>query len=229
MENNIYDLTISELILRDSSGASSGSTAAARVVLTNSLNTTELKENYNGSIDYTSSIYGIPSGYTIKTGTHIISYPNGAPDTVSSSSVSTGASTTIILGALGSTFVVNTTVTLEKSGEADIILTDTHTITAVLPLYYGVKADSLTPDTTGLSSQANSALTFSMTNSILGRIYVVLPTTASPIITITSSNGNIYPVSDFNVITSGSLVYYILTWDTQLTGTNLKYFTINFS
>lgn len=230
MESNIYDLTISELILKaNGGGVSSSSNVVPRVVLTNSLGVNELEENYNGSITYTSTVVNIPSGYSVQASSHVISYPNGAPNTVGSTDTLTGASTTIILGAVGTTFVVTTTVTLTNGVDPDIILNGTHTMTATLPMYYGVKAYSLTPDLTNLSKQANTNLTFSMTNSIVGRIYIVLPIGASSIISVTESNGIIYPVSDFDIIVSGSFTYYILKWDTQLTGTNLKYFTINFS
>jgi hypothetical protein len=232
MESNIYDLTISELILKaggGSGGSGGGSNVVPRVVLTNSLGVNELEENYNGSIAYTSTVVNIPSGYSVQASSHVISYPNGAPDTIGSTDTLTGASTTIILGAVGSTFVVTTTVTLSNGVDPDIVLNGSHTMTAVLPMYYGVKANSLTPDITGLSKQANTNLTFSMTNSIFGRIYIVMPVGTSPIVSVTESNGIIYPVSDFNIIVSGSFTYYILKWDTQLTGTNLKYFTINFS
>ena len=231
MESNIYDLIISELILRADNGAGSpiSNNIVPRVVLTNSLGVSELQENYNGSLSYTSTVLNIPSGFTIKANTHVIDYPNADPDTIGSTSVITGPPTTIILGAVGSTFVVTTTVTLENGIDPDIVLIGSHTMTASLPLYYGVKADSLTPDITSLLPQADSNLTFSMINSIVGRLYVVLPIAANPIVSITENNGNVYPVSDFNIISSGSFKYYILKWDTQLTGANIKYFTINFS
>jgi len=228
-ESNIYDLVISELILKADGAGVNSSSSVAQLVLSNSLNVTEVQENYNGPISYTSNVYNIPAGYSVKASTHTITYPNGATQTVSSSAAATGAPTTLILGVVGSTFVVNATATLEKSGSADIVLTTSMTITSVLPLYYGVKANSLTPTTAGLSQQANSNHEFILTTSTLGRLYIVLPTGAAAILTVKDPNGNLYPASDFDVTVSGSYKYYILKWDILLTGANLKYFTINFS
>jgi hypothetical protein len=231
-ESNIYDLVISELILRSGSGTggSGGSgSSIAQIQLTNSLNTKEVQENYYGSISYTSEILNIPTGYSVKTSTHIIDYPGSTPSTISSLNTATGAPLTLILGSIGSTFTVTATATLEKSGSADIVLTATSTITSVLPLYYGIKAYSANPVVSGLSAQANSIHTFNLTNSSLGRLYIVLPTNLLPILSVTDQNSNIWPISDFTVINVGSFKYYILNWDISLTNTNLKYFTINFS
>jgi hypothetical protein len=231
MESNIYDLVISELILRSGDGSGSGgsSSSIAQIQLTNSLNTQEVQENYNGPITYTSEVLNIPTGYSIKTSTHTIDYPGSTPSTVSSISTSVGAPLTLILGSIGSTFTVTATVTLEKSGSADVILTTSSTITAVLPLYYGIKAYSANPSTAALNVQANSAHTFILTNSTLGRLYIVLPVNLSSIMSVTDQNNNVWPVSDFTLINAGSYNYYILNWDISLTNTNLKYFTINFS
>jgi hypothetical protein len=234
-ESNIYDLVISELILRSGNGGSGGSggsgssSSTAQIKLTNSLNTQEVQEFYNGSITYTSTVLNMPVGYSVKSSTHIISYPGATPSTVSSVNPAVGAPLTLIVGAMGSTFVVNATVTLEKTGSADIVLVGTSVITAVLPLYFGVKAFSVPPTTTSLFQQANSNHTFILTNSILGRLYIAIPTLLNPIISVTDQNSNVWFASDFTVTTVGSFEYYVLNWDILLSGPNLKYFTINFS
>jgi hypothetical protein len=226
MESNIYDLLISELVLRvNDSGVSYSS---PKLVMSNSLNSNNVQENFSGSVAWTSEIINIPVGYTVKANSHVITYPTAAPAVIGSSEELIGSPIATILGAVGSTFIVTSTITLEKSGDPDIILNSSNTLTSVLPLYFGVKAYSGTPTVTSLTGQAVTNLQFTLTSTILGRLYVVLPVSSPAVLSVTGPSGLIYPATDFELITSGSFNYYILKWDTIFTGTNIKNFTINF-
>lgn len=225
-QNNIYDLTISELILRDAAGGGSSSYSPA-MIISNSLSSTTVAENFNGSITFTSSIVNIPTGYSVSGTTHNLVFPNGTP-TVTGSTTSISGATTMILGAVGSTFIMNSSVTLSHSTDPDIILAGTQTITSVLPIYYGVKTYQVTPDTTSLSTVSMNSTTFDLTSTSVGRLNVVIPTSLGAILSITGPNGLTIPVSDFTLTTIGSLNHYVLNYDTQLTGANLKTFTINY-
>ena len=228
-KNNIYDLTISELILRAGAGAGSSNSGAPTLTVTNSSGSNEVPENFNGNMAFTSTVTSIPAGYTVAANSHVITYPTAVPNTVGSTDTLVGPSTPVILGALGSTFIVNSTVTLEHTTDPDIILVGAQTITSVLPIYYGVKAYQVTPDVVGLADIAYSDNTFNMTTSVIGRINVVVPITNLPVISITGPNGLIYTVaSSFTLTVIGSLNHYVLNYDTQLTGTNIKTFTINY-
>ena len=228
MKNNIYDLTISELILRAGAG-NIGSTGSPAITVTNSTGTDEVAENFNGSMTFTSTVANIPTGYTVAASSHVITYPTAVPTTVGSTAILSGGSIVVILGAVGSTFVVNSTVTLEHTSDPDIILNGAQTITSVLPIYYGVKAYQATPDTVALATIADSDINFSMTTTGVGRINVVTPITNAAVVSITGPNGLIYTVAnDFTLTTIGSLNHYVLNYDTQLTGINVKTFTINY-
>jgi hypothetical protein len=226
-KDNIYDLIISELILRlEASDIEGGPT----LTLVSSLDSPLVPTNFNENVIFTSILTNIPTGYSITASSHVITYPTMDPPTVGSDSVVSGSPTPVILGSVGSTFVVTSTITLEHATESDIILNAIYTITTVEPTYFGVKAFSLTPDTIGLDTIASTSNTFQMTTSILGRLYVVTPLGVDPIISITDHNGLVYTIADdFTVSTSGGFTYYILNYDTQLTGTNIKTFTINFN
>ncbi len=225
-QDNIYDLTTSELILRLSAGTAPSSFSPA-LIISNSLNSTTVAENYNNTVTFSSDVVNIPSGYYVDGTTHNLVFPNGTP-TVTGSTITINGSTTLILGAIGSTFIMNSSVTLAHATDPDILLTGTQTITSVLPIYYGVKAYQVTPDTAGLSTTSMNSASFDLAATSLGRLNVVLPTSLGSILSITGPNGLVLPISDFTLTTIGSLNHYVLNYDTQLTGTNLKTFTINY-
>jgi hypothetical protein len=229
-KDNIYDLVISELIINGTGGGGSGS-FAPYLSLYSSIGSNEVQALYNNSsVVFTSQVQNIPSGYSITANSHVISYPTVEPDTTGSTAILSGNATSVILGSVGSTFTVTSTVTLEHSTLPDIVVNTSLVITAVLPIYYGIKAYSGSPDTTGLAQMASSDDDFVMTTSIVGRLYIVLPTTSDPLISITDFNGmTINIADDFTTSTIGSLVYYILNYDTQLVGSNEKEFTLNYS
>jgi len=227
MKDNIYDIIITELILGAAAGATSA-VGAPTVTLTSTANT-EVSELFSSNGTFTSTVTNIPTGYSVKASTHIITTPTAPVTTTGSTSLLTTTSHAIVLGTVGSTFVVNTTVTLEHTSDPDIVLVDTFTITSVLPIYYGVKLYSATPVIAGLSTTAMSDTVFSLTSSSVGRIVLALPVSLPALVSLTGPNGLVYTVAnDFTVITVGSLDFYQLTYDTQLTGTNIKIFTLNY-
>ena len=228
MKDNIYDYQISELILRlDNNNA--GTNNSPRLSISSSIGSTGVVENYNNpAVVFTSEVLNVPAGYTVKSSTHVISYPIAVPDTVGSSTTLSGPGVSVIVGAVGSTYTVTTSVTLEHNTEVDIVLAGTIVIASASPMYYGVKAYSGTPDITALSIGASTETSFSMTTSIVGRIYIVLPIGLPALTSVVDPNGYIYPISDFTSIIVGSLVYYQLSYDTQLTGAYQKTFKFNF-
>jgi len=234
MKKNIYDLVATELILRAGSGSSIGAYPAL-LTITSDIGSTEVMVGYNENHSFTSVVENIPTGYSISPDSHVMSYPASADTIGSGDSISNTGVTVNIGSTLGGTFVVTSTVTLVNLGDSsqpDIVLTDTMTITSVLPLYYGVKAYTGTPSILlGLETAAYSSTSFTLYNTILGRLYIGLPSTLSPLVSITDSNGMMITVDKFTLINnaSESVNYYILNHDTQLTGLNSKKFTINFS
>ena len=225
-QDNIYDLTISELIYR-LDAATSPTTNSPNLVISNSLVQDTIEESSSTAITFTSTVINIPTGYTVKASTHILTFPNATPAVTTSSTTSAGA-TTMILGAIPSTFVMNSAITLEHSTLADIPLTCQQTITAVLPIFYGVKAFEVTPDTTSLLEISSEEATFNLTATSLGRLNIVIPTATGTMLSVNGPNGLTIPVASFLKTTIGSYDHYVLTYDTQLTGANIKTFTINY-
>jgi len=227
-KDNIYDLHITELFFRVGSG-NSNNVGAPRINLFSSTVGSNVTEIYVGSDTFTSEVINIPLGYSVKANSHIISYP-AAVDYIGSDASITGTPVSVVLGVAGSTFTVTSTVTLEHSTDPDIVLNQTFIITAVLPMYYGFKAYSATPDFTGLLRTASTETQFQLISTSLNRMYIVLPDNIANLVSVTDPNGFIFRVaSDFTKINSGGFNYYILNYDTILTGTNVKNFVLNFS
>jgi len=84
--------------------------------------------------------------------------------------------------------------------------------------------------TTGLSQIASSDTSFGLTNTIVGRIYVVTPTASADLISLSGPNGLTYTIADdFTTTSLGGLDYHISNYDTQFTGTNVKTFVLNYA
>jgi hypothetical protein len=232
MKDNIYDLIISELILRDDS-SSVLNQGAPYLSLVSSLSGNTVPENFNGSAFFTSTVNNIPSGYGVKLNTHVISYPTLDPPDSGSSTPFSGSTITVILGAVGSTFTVLSTVTLEHLidpiANPDIILNGSFTITSVLPIYYGVKTLSLPPNNSSLSEISSATNQFTLTSTSLGRLYIGIPIANGPMVSITDYNGLVLTQSsNFTSYVVGSYNYYVLNYDTIFLGSNQKIFTINY-
>jgi hypothetical protein len=226
-KDNIYDLIISELILRIAALTNAATTS---LVVTNSIGSSQVQAGYSGTVTFTSEVYNMPTGYFVSGTTHTMTYPVAPFSESSSNDPFSGTPVAVSLALLGDTFVVNSTITLSHATDPDIILTGSNTITAVAAAYYGVLDVSAGLTITGLTAMASSSTQFQMTTSIVGRIYVVLPVGLSPLVSLTGPGGLVYTVaSDFTLSTLASLDYYILNYDTQLTGTNVKTFTLNYA
>lgn len=224
-KHNIYDKIISELILRLTTASNN---SGPTLKLTSTLGSTSVPVGYSGNITFTSEVLNIPLGYSIDTNTHTIAYPGATPPTTGSSALLTGPSIPVALALLASTFVVTSTVVLISGSGPNIVLTDSITITAVAPGYFGVLPYNPVLTTTGLTSFAPSVPQFQLTSTGIGRLIIALPIGSGSILSISQDNGLIYPVSDFSVATYLGFVYYTLTYDTQFTGVNVKTFTINY-
>ena len=228
-KDNIYDIISSELILR--LAASTAATGAPYITLTSSL-ATSVPAGFSGNGTFTSTVSNLPIGYTILANSHIVTTPTTPQTTTGSLDVLDTTSHAVAIVSAGSTYVANTTVTLSHPTDplqADIVLTGSFTILAVLPIHYGVKAYSATPTSAGLADEAMDSTSFSMVNSILGRLVVALPTALDALVSITGPNGSIQLIADdFSIINDGGYNWYQLNYDTQLTGANVKIFTLNF-
>lgn len=224
-KNNIYDLISSELIMR--AGATAGNTInTVHIAMSSTLLINSVHENFNQSVNFTSSILNLPAGWTVVPNTHVVTYPSTATQT-SSDAIFTGTSVTVILAGAGTTFVVTSTANV-TDGVDIITLTGSITITAVLPIYYGVKAAPVTvADYTGLSQISSLQNTFDLTSTSIGRIYVVVPNTGVLDFNgLIDPNGLILPVSDFVSENINSYTYWYTIYDTQLTGATVKTFEI---
>jgi hypothetical protein len=228
-KDNIYDVEISELILR-LDAATAATVGAAAITITNSLNNNQVQANFNGNATFTSTITNIPSGYTVSGTTHTIVYPTAAPNSTGAGTTLTGGSINVILGVVGSTFTVTSSATLVHATLPNVVVTGSQTITSVLPLYFGVKPFESLAVITGLSQTADSATQFQLTSTVVGRMFVAIPiSVTTPLISVSGPNGLIYTVAnDFTLTTIGAINFYQLNYDTQLTGTNIKTFTLNY-
>jgi len=226
MKSNIYDLLISELVLNSGSGSSTPSTSTVTsLTLSNDLGSNSVIVNFVGNVTYTSTVNNMPAGYSISASSHVINYPATAA-TVGSGSPIVGAATPVVLNTNGATFTVTSTVTLTSLTDPTIVLNATNTITAVASIYYGVKPYESFPILTSLSSQPYTLNQFSLTSTVLGRFFIVFETGLLNFDGLLDDGGQFWPVSDFTLITNLGYDFYQLNWDTQLTGTVPKIFTI---
>jgi hypothetical protein len=228
-KNNIYDLIIAELILRAPNDDNLNTT---QLKITNSLDSVYVPVNFSAPVAFTSTVLNPPLGYSVVELSHEISYPN-ATTTQGSALVVTGANVSVVLSTLNSTYTVNSTVTLRHNtnpaDNADIVLTASQIITAISPLFYGVKPFALPPNTNDLATTHVAATTFTMTFSSLGRLYIVTPTAHPMLLSVKDFNGLTLPItSNFTVVENAGLRYYILTYDIILVGSNQKVFTLNY-
>ena len=225
-KDNIYDITTSEIIMRLRS-TETNSAATARLEISSNLGFNTVPVGYNAAHNFTSGVVNMPTGYTVKVSTHIITMPIAPISVISSNSISTATNYSVnIGGTVGATFVVSSTVTLEHASDPDLILTDTYTVTSVLPICYGVKVYDVSPTISTLSTQSSDALSFNLTTTILGRLLIAIPTGDDDLIALQDSNGNVWPVSDFTMTTVTDHEIWQLNYDTQFTGAYIKTLTI---
>lgn len=227
-KDNIYDKIVSELILRSLPAGGSGSSNLPVLVVSSSLPSDQVPVGFSGNVAFTSEVLNIPSGYSVDPNSHVITYPTATSPTTGSTALLTGPSLPVALVSLGNTFTVTSTITLVSVTGPNIVLTGSVTLVAVAPGYYGVVPYSPTPTLAGLSTFASTVPVFSMVSTGVGRLLIALPTGSPTVLTVSQSTGLIYPVSDFTVTISGGYDYYQLNYDTQLTGANIKTFTLNY-
>lgn len=219
-KDNIYDQIIGELVIRAEQNASS---FGPQLIVSSSLENNDIVP-YSTSLTFeiTSEVINVPTGYTVKASTHTIAYPGGSPATdVSSATSMTGATLNINSGTSGWTYVVTASMTLEKTGSADIVISTTFTISAVSSAYF--KANAVNNDfnlvgatSTILDTSTNGtqiAWNVAATNLYL---YFIVPTGLT-ITGIIDHNQNLIDISNFTITTNGAYDYYVLTWFTQLT------------
>lgn len=231
-KDNIYDQIIAELIFRAEANTSSFGPA---IIMTSDLaNDTLVPYNTTITPTISSEVINIPSGYTVKANTHVISYPGSTPvDDVSSVASFSGTQFSVVSGSAGWAYIVNSTVTLEKSGDADIIVTASYTITTTTTVYY--KTNTVDNDltlsnttTTILDLVNGSELVWSIQPLSIQYLYIILPT-GTDVNYFEDQNGNITPTSDFTVSTSGGYDYYVSEWATNFPNSSNQIWFIKFN
>lgn len=235
MNKNLYDQVIGNMILRGAVlGSNTDENSNGQPMLTLSANAVQsVLPGFVANVIYTSALNFIPVGYAILANSHVVDFPS-TTDVVSSLQTVVCGAVAVNLPATGNTFTVTSTITLVHQTDTDanpnIVLTAEYIVTAIAPMYYGIKAANFgAPDLSSLTSQVYTDHTFIMTSSIVGALYVVLPLVADPLVSVSIDNGTLIPVSDFTIFTNLSYKFYILSYNTQLTGTSEKTFTLNFS
>tara|TARA_R110002073_G_scaffold2605_1_gene16947 strand:+ start:1604 stop:2320 length:717 start_codon:yes stop_codon:yes gene_type:complete len=237
LKDGIHNIVASELILRASEV--SNNVVSPTVDLANTDNIVNVYAGYVGALNFNSSIPVMPVGYSVVTGSHIISSTGtaGGSGVFTSVGVSTVAATTPTISVTfltGETYVVNTTVDI-TDGTTTLTLTNTYTINVVDSMLFGVKAyeGAGVVTSTSLSEAPSTDAKFDIVGAtVIGRLYIVLPTalvTATPLLSVEGPSGLIFPISDFTSTVSGTDTFYVLNYDTELTGTGIKNFILNYA
>jgi hypothetical protein len=232
-KDNIYDLSISEIVLRLGAIASLSSNTVS-LVITSDIGATTIPEIYNDTHVFTSTVNNMPLNYTVKGSTHTILTPATPFTTTGSSTPLSTIATAVSSGSVGTTIVVTSSVTIEDliSAGPEITLNATHTITSVVPTWFGLKPYEVTPDLTGLTEMSGELVDFTLTsNTTAERLNIAIPTTNNGLlfkgVTI-EPNHSWIPVTDFTRTTVGAHELWVLNYDTMLNGTHNKNFTIKF-
>lgn len=227
MDKNIYNEIISELILRIDN-SNQASLANARLTLSSDLGFDTVPENFNETgVSFTSTVQNMPTGYTVVPNSHVINYPGSTPSVENSSTTIIGQAD-VILGGVGSTFNVNSTVDI-TNGVDTITLTTSLNITAILPIFYGVKAAQIgSPTSLDLTPMTSESKKFHLVDTTVGRLYIVIPTATGggDFKGIHDFNGIFIPADNFEQVTKNSHEYWVLKYDTQMTGNYNKEFLI---
>jgi hypothetical protein len=223
---NIYDFVISELILRTQQDQSMTS---PYLTLTSSLNSLFTPINFNAPVVFSSLVNNLPYGYEVNS--HTLSFPNGADVSNSDILVQSG-NISVVLNDLGNTYTVEAEAVLvhstDPTNNANITITGTLILTAVAPIYYGVKPFIVPITTANLSTIASTNNQFSFTSTDLGNLHIALPSSLPNLVSVTDHNQNIWPISDFSSIVVGGFKYYVSVSEMQFTGSYIKTFTLNY-
>jgi len=227
MQDNIYDYIIAELI-KASNGGAAGSSIASLAITSNIVsNSVVAGELYNGTF-FTSYVSNLPVGWTVVADSHVL-LVNGYAPAITSTVTATKAPLSILLASAGDTLTPSSSVDI-TDGTTTLTLTANLSITAYEKMFYGVKANSATPDTTSLLFDVSTASGFTLTSAYgLNRLIFALPINITHPTSISSPSGNLWILSeDFTVYGSGGLIYYTLNWDTLFTGDEDRIFTFKY-
>jgi hypothetical protein len=207
-DTNIYDRHITELFFRIAelgTGLGSGTAAKLQLSWNQPYTDNETLPGYTGNHSFTSTVINMPAGYSVKSGTHVITYPTASP-TVGSIAPLIGSGILVDnLAAIGDTYTVTSSVILERPGNSDIVLNASLIITAAAPFYWGIIDGSatLTPSwsvstASSLSLLPSGNIQFQMPLAT-GPAYfhVGLPTGLGVPNYIVDGNGNAYPIADW--------------------------------
>jgi len=211
-KTNIYDRILAELVYRTDSLIAA--TGAPYIQITNDLPyETSAPFNFNGTITATSEVKNIPTGYTVKANTHILTYTGTGTTNTSSSSLQTGSAIAVIFTMIGNTYVITSNVTLEKAANPDIVVTtSTLTVTGTASIFAGTKAVNNSFVTTTLTSYVYSTSSPIVNMGTQAYPYIVIPTALAQPIYILDENNLIIPMSDFTVTAAAGYNYYVLNW-----------------
>lgn len=216
MKKNIYDYILGELVYRVA--VNTAANGPYLDIISNLPFNDQAPFTLNTMVIFTSVVRNIPTGYTVKANTHIITYPIIVPADINSSAALIGSAVPIIFATAGDLFTINDTITLEKLGDPDIVLVKTFTVTAIGAIYYGLK--SLNNDFTlpGLSStvyiEQNQRVLLPSGSSQY--IYFVFPNGSNLPLFFRDRNGLVIDISNFTITTLGSDVYLVLSWITTV-------------
>ena len=230
MKNNIYDLVISELVAQQgaatggSPSVPSSTSTSASVVLT-TLGSTNIMAGTDVSFDFTSSVYNLPTGYTIDSHT-VTTVTSGI--VVTTNAINTVTNDIVNIPSVGGTYVVVASVLLVSAGNPDITISDVIYITSVASISFGLLP---LPSSFVLNTLQAGPLggTYTITNgATVGRIIFAAPVGVAPIKRIVDNHGMEMIISDmFTVTTATGYQVYTLNYDTQIVS-GPKTFTIKY-
>lgn len=228
-KTNIYDFIIAELIYRLDSATSP--TFAPRLEIHSDLPFDDLAPfNFNGNITFTSEIKNVPTGYTVKANTHIMTYSNSVITDTGSSTILVGSAISTSFAVIGNTMTVTGTITLEKAANPDIVVPATFVVTAAASIFSGTKATNNSFNTTGLSSSVYSTSNPKVSlNGTTIYPYFAIPAAMTQPIYFRDQNGDIIPITDFTMTNSGSYNYYVLNWKTSFASPSTVLWSIIFT
>ena len=229
-KTNIYDVVISELILR-SENSDASNLNFANLIITSNISQNTVPQNFNRSdLEFKSTLENLPNGFSIVPNSHVMSYPDSTADTVGSDVTINISNKTVILGSVGSVYTVSSVIQI-TDGIDTITIEAEYNINAVLPIYYGVKPAPVgNPNTSGLFEISSDNRFFKLDTTSIGRLFVIVPSGLGQLFKgVHDANGFFIPTSSFTTYTDGTYYYYYTSYDTQFTGNYTKTFLMVFS
>jgi hypothetical protein len=227
MQDNIYDYIIAELI-KASNGNAAGSSIASLAITSNIVSNAVVAGELYNDTSFTSYVSNLPVGWTVVAGSHVLLVSGYASETTSTVTA-TKAPLSILLASAGDTLTPSSSVDI-TDGTTTLTLAASLSITAYEKMFYGVKANSATPDTTSLLFDIATSAGFTLTSAYsLNRLIFALPSTVTQPTSIASPSGNLWIIAeDFTLYEAGGLKYYTLNWDTLFTEDEDRTFTFKY-